>query len=149
MAHELTENTRSPQGPVVELSDAESWDFLGGRNRGHVGLSDNHMPDIYPVNYVCDDHTIVFRTAEGSKLRELAHNRHVVFEVDAESEGGVWSVVVRGRAVSLDVDRIFREEALEALPPWVPTEPFVYMRIAPDAVRGRLLQHHVLIGHSG
>jgi hypothetical protein len=146
MSHHLTEDGWSPQGPVVELSDAASWDLVRGRNFGHLGLSNDDLPEIYPVNYTCDGHTLLFRTAEGSKLRSLAHNRHVVFEVDAETEGSVWSVVLTGLAVNLDVDPILTDQVLEALPPWVPTEPFVYVRIATTTVRGRLFEHHLPIG---
>ncbi|MGV8882337.1 MAG: pyridoxamine 5'-phosphate oxidase family protein [Rhodoglobus sp.] len=133
---------------MSELSDAASWALLSGRNFGHLGLSEDNMPEIYPVNYSVDGHSIVFRTAEGSKLREITHNRHVVFEVDAETEDGVWSVVVKGRALDLDVDPILTDHVLAALPPWTPTEPFVYVRITPDSLRGRQFEHHLPIGRS-
>lgn len=147
MSHRLTEDGWSPQGPVVELSDVASWDLLRGKNFGHLGLSNDDRPDIYPVNYSCDGHTLLFRTAVGSKLRELAHNRHVVFEVDAETEGSVWSVVLKGRAVGLDVDPVLDDEVLDAFPPWIPIEPFRYVRIVADSLRGRLFEHRLPIGH--
>ena len=147
MSHDVTEDGWSPQGPVVELSDAASWGLLRERTFGHLGLSQDDRPEIYPVNYLCDGESILFRTAEGSKLRELTHNRHVVFEVDAETDGGVWSVVLKGRAVVLEDDPILTDEALGLLPPWVPIQPFVYIRITPDTLRGRLFEHHLPIGH--
>lgn len=147
MSHELTEDGWSPQGPVTELSDAASWDLLNGRTFGHLGLSRDDRPEIYPVNFICDGESILFRTAEGSKLRELTHNRHVVFEADAETVGGVWSVVLKGQAEVLTVDPVLTEDALAAFPPWVPTQAFVYVRITADTLRGRLFEHHLPIGH--
>lgn len=148
MSHEQSEAGWSPQGAVVELSDSASWNLLKGRNFGHLGLSHNDMPEIYPVNYICDDRTILFRTAEGSKLRELTHNRHVVFEVDAETEEGIWSVVVKGQALHLETDPMLTEQMLAGLPPWVPTIPFVYVRIVPETLRGRLFEKRLPIGHN-
>jgi uncharacterized protein len=147
VSHESTENGWSPQGPVTELSDAASWGLLRGRSFGRLGLSDNNQPEIFPVNFVCDGETILFRTAPGSKLRELTQNRAVAFEVDAEIEGGVWSVVVKGHAVDLNADPILSAEALATLPPWIPTQPFVFIRIAPSTIRGRLFERHLPIGH--
>ena len=146
MSHDTTEDGWSPQGTVEELSDAASWDLLRGRNFGHLGLSEGGRPDIYPVNYLCDGETILFRTAEGSKLRELTHNRHVVFEVDAETDGGVWSVVLKGRAAHLDLDPTLTDQELDSLPPWVPIQTYVYVRITPDSLRGRLFEHRLPIG---
>jgi hypothetical protein len=147
MSHEQTEDGWSSQGTVEELSDAASWDLLSSRNFGRLGLSEYDRPDIYPVNYLCDGNTILFRTAEGSKLRELAQNRHVVFEVDAETEGGIWSVVLKGWAVHLDDDPSLTDQELGSLPPWVPVQPFVYVRITPDTLRGRLFERRLPIGH--
>ena len=147
MSRDVTEDGWSPQGTVEELSDAASWELLRGRNFGHLGLSEDDRPDIYPINYLCDSETILFRTAEGSKLRELTHNRHVVFEVDAETDGGVWSVVLKGRAVHLDVDPTLSDRELDALPRWVPIQPFVFVRITPDTMRGRLFERRLPIGH--
>ncbi|HET8601001.1 MAG TPA: pyridoxamine 5'-phosphate oxidase family protein [Segeticoccus sp.] len=56
-------------------------------------------PDLFPVNFVWNHGTVVFRSASGSKLLS-AVPQPVAFEVDGwdEASGSVWSVVVRGRA---------------------------------------------------
>ncbi len=148
MSHDVTEDGWSPQGRVEELSDSASWDLLRSRNFGRLGLSEDDRPDIFPVNYLCDGETILFRTAAGSKLRALTHNRHVVFEVDAETGGGVWSVVLKGLAVHQDVDPVLTDQELDSLPRWVPTQPFDYVRITPDTMRGRFFEPRLPIGHS-
>ena len=48
--------------------------------------------------------TILFRTAEGTKLVSAAMNNHVVFEVDDHNVAEGWSVIVKGTARSLRTD---------------------------------------------
>jgi nitroimidazol reductase NimA-like FMN-containing flavoprotein (pyridoxamine 5'-phosphate oxidase superfamily) len=37
---------------------------------------------VFPVNYVLDRHTVVFRTEPGTKLHAAARGSRVCFEVD-------------------------------------------------------------------
>ncbi len=95
------------------------------------------VPDIVPINFVVDDETIVFRTAEGSKLFALTINQEVAFEVDGWGETSGWSVVLHGRAEQItDYDDVLHAEALP-LQPWVPTVKLHYVRIVPAQVSGR------------
>lgn len=146
MSHEKSEGGWSPQGPVVELSDQASWDLLASKNFGHLALSHAGRPDIFPVNYFADGSTVLFRTASGSKLYELSENRHVAFEVDAETPHSVWSIVVKGRAAV--IEPVLSEKALSAFPDWVPTEPYLYVSIDVQSIRGRLFEHRLPVGHS-
>ncbi len=106
-------------------------------------------PDIFPITYVADHGSIVFRTAAGTKLSASA-GRAVAFEVDGEDAPAgsgedfarvSWSVVVRG------VAREVREtdEAIEVLSlPLVPVHPGPkprLVRIEPSSVTGRLVHH--------
>ncbi len=145
MAHAESEEGWSPQGPVVELSDKASWDLLKSRNFGHLGLCTAEGPDIFPVNYYSQADTILFRTATGSKLHELAANEQVAFEVDQETSESVWSVVARGPARVLVTDPILSEEARATFPAWVPVQPFVYVLIEPRTIRGRRFERHLPI----
>jgi nitroimidazol reductase NimA-like FMN-containing flavoprotein (pyridoxamine 5'-phosphate oxidase superfamily) len=107
-----------------------------GRLVTHVG----HVLDIFPVNYVVDDETIVFRTAEGSKLFELTVNDEVLFEVDDHSGTDAWSVVVRGHARRLATsDEV---DAADELPlrPWIPTLKYNYVRVTPVSLTGRAFE---------
>lgn len=145
MSRDVNEKGWSSQGPVVELSDDFSWALLASKNVGHLALAAHGRPDIFPVNYYCDDRRILFRTGAGSKIRELAENAHVAFEVDTESEPDVWSVVALGTARVLNPDPVLSSEALSAFPPWVPIQPFVYVCIRPDSIRGRSFEHHLKV----
>ena len=56
-------------------------------------------PDIFPVNFIVENGTVVFRTAEGTKMTAATHGA-VAFEVDGvDAElGEAWSVVLKGEA---------------------------------------------------
>ncbi len=133
----------SPQGPVTELSDEQSWSLLDGGTFGRLGVSLNDQPEIFPVDYAADGATVLFRTAEGTKLHELLANASVVFEADARTADSAWSVTVKGTAHVLsdptDIDRADRAP----LPDWHPTKPFVYVRIEPSRIRGRRYQRRL------
>jgi nitroimidazol reductase NimA-like FMN-containing flavoprotein (pyridoxamine 5'-phosphate oxidase superfamily) len=75
--------------------------------------------DIFPVNYTVDGESIVFRTAEGSKLTEVTINDEVLFEVDEYTATDAWSVVVRGTRPARDRRRGRRRGRCPR--PWIPT----------------------------
>ncbi|QWT24422.1 pyridoxamine 5'-phosphate oxidase family protein [Subtercola sp. PAMC28395] len=133
----------SPQGPVTELSDARSWALVTGATFGRIGVSVDDQPEIFPVNYFSNGSAIVFRTASGTKLTELMTNKTVVFEVDASTDEGTWSVTVKGTAHAVTDDFEVPDAAFTALPDWVPTEPYVFVHITPTSIVGRLFHHHV------
>ncbi|ALJ21316.1 pyridoxamine 5'-phosphate oxidase family protein [Microbacterium sp. No. 7] len=122
---------------VTHLTDAECFERLAQHELGRLVTSVGAVLDIFPVNYVLDGQTIVFRTAEGSKLTELTINDQVLFEVDSFTDADAWSVVVRGAAARLDTAA--EVEAADRLPltPWIPTLKYNYVRVTPDAVSGR------------
>ena len=122
---------------VHVLSDQECWERLGQQELGRLVTHVGDVLDIFPVNYVVDDKSLLFRTAEGSKLTELTVNSEVLFEVDDHTEAEAWSVVVRGRAHALETSaEVERADGL-ALKPWIPTVKYVYVRIQPDSLSGR------------
>lgn len=127
----------SPQGPVTELSDDESWKLLNDSSFGRLGVTLDNHPEIFPVNYAADGTSILFRTAEGTKLHDLVANSAVVFEVDSRTDESAWSVTVKGRARVLRSDHDIEVADQQALPEWHPTIPFVYVRIEPSGIRGR------------
>jgi nitroimidazol reductase NimA-like FMN-containing flavoprotein (pyridoxamine 5'-phosphate oxidase superfamily) len=131
----------SPQGPVTELSDERCWFLLDGSSFGRLGVSLDSQPEIFPVDYAADGASILFRTAEGTKLRELIANGSVVFEVDDRTADSAWSVTVKGRAQVLDITADIEAADQQVLPEWYPTRPFVYVRIVPSEVHGRQYTH--------
>jgi len=122
---------------VNRLSEQECWDRLRTQQLGRLVTHVGEVLDVFPVNYVVDDETIVVRTAEGSKLFELTVNDEVLFEVDDHSGTDAWSVVVRGRAHRLATSA--EVQAADGLPlrPWIPTLKYNYVRVEPTSMTGR------------
>lgn len=124
-------------GIVTHLSDEACWERLRGHQLGRLVTRVAGVFDIFPVNYVVDDESIVFRTAEGSKLTELTINDDVLFEVDDYTDADAWSVVVRGTAHRLDSDDEVRAADELPLKPWIPTLKYNYVRITANSLSGR------------
>ena len=80
-------------------------DLLARRQLGRLALAVDGDPDIFPVNYVVDGPRVLFRTAPGSKLAELSVNPRVAFEVDEYDETYGASVVLKGVAERLELQR--------------------------------------------
>ena len=55
-------------------------------------------PEIFPINYVVDGGTVVFRTGAQSTIASALDGRPVAFEVDGHTDGRAWSVIVKGEA---------------------------------------------------
>lgn len=123
--------------PVTTLSPEDSWAMLRSNEFGRLAF---HLADevhITPINYAVDDQDrIVVRTAEGSKLLGLTMNADVAFEIDEFDEEEARSVVVRGRARTLDGHEADETEQLP-LRPWVDTVKLNVVAITVDELTGR------------
>ncbi len=75
--------------------------MLASMTLGRLVTSVDGRAQIFPVNYAVQRRTILFRTAEGTKLVSAAINNEVVFEVDDHNVAAGWSVIVRGTARTL------------------------------------------------
>lgn len=131
--------TQTPD-PVVALTDEQSWELLRGQELGRLVTRVGKVLDIFPVNYVVDEGTVLFRTAQGSKLFELTVNDEVLFEVDDHTDTDAWSVIVRGRAHPLDTSAEVERADTLGLRPWIPTLKYHYVRIVPTSLSGRAFQ---------
>lgn len=123
--------------PVTELTDTESWNLLSGVSLGRLVTTVGGWTEIFPVNFVVQHKTLLFRTAEGTKLLTAALNNHVVFEADDHNVAEGWSVVVRGTAKLLSASVDVAEARRAGLYPWVATQKLRFVRITPDTVTGR------------
>ncbi len=124
----------------IDILDTDTcWEMLGSTEVGRLGVSISDHPDIFPVNFVVDRGTVVFRTGEGTKLAGAVLGRAVAFEVDGyEPESGdAWSVVIKGRAVEIErMGDVF--DALDLpLFPWHASPKHRFVRIEPHDVSGR------------
>jgi nitroimidazol reductase NimA-like FMN-containing flavoprotein (pyridoxamine 5'-phosphate oxidase superfamily) len=101
---------------VTVLSTEECWETLRGEEFGRLAYVLGDEVDIVPVNYAVDDPaqgpSLLFRTAEGSKLLAVLLHPQVVFEIDRYDEKEASSVIVRGQARRLEEDEAHRAEQL-------------------------------------
>jgi nitroimidazol reductase NimA-like FMN-containing flavoprotein (pyridoxamine 5'-phosphate oxidase superfamily) len=98
-----------------------------------VVLVDDRGPLALPVNFLLDQHTVLFRTDEGSELEVASRGGRVGFEVDGVEEANRtgWSVLVRGEAVEVtDPAELARVRRLP-LYLWAPGPKSRYVRILP------------------
>jgi len=123
--------------PVTILDTDKAWDLLAGQRLGRLVVQSASGVDIFPVNYALDGESIVFRTAEGTKLSALVSHGAVIFEIDSWDEQSGYSVIAKGEGAPVDApDEIARLEALR-LRPWVPTVKTTWVRIGVTQISGR------------
>ncbi|MEB4210198.1 pyridoxamine 5'-phosphate oxidase family protein [Mycobacterium sp. 94-17] len=122
------------------LSVHECWELLGSLALGRLITYADGQPDIFPVNYVVQRRTVLFRTAEGTKLVSSAINNGVLFEADDHNVAQAWSVIVRGTARSLRTPQELEEAERAQVLPWTRSEKTHYVRIVPESITGRRFQ---------
>jgi nitroimidazol reductase NimA-like FMN-containing flavoprotein (pyridoxamine 5'-phosphate oxidase superfamily) len=128
--------------PITAMSTDECWELLGRQELGRLAYHLLEEVHIVPVNYavdhdpVTDRRSLLFRTAEGSKLIAVIMNGDVAFEADEMDEDAAASVVVRGRARVLDEHEEHRAEDVR-LRPWVPTLKYNVVEVEVDEITGR------------
>jgi len=123
--------------PISILSETECWDLASSAALGRVVTSVDGQPEIFPVNFVVQRRTILFRTAEGTKLVSAVINDRVLFEVDEHNVAEGWSVIVKGMARVLRTEEDLAEARRAQLLPWTATTKEHYVRIAPLGISGR------------
>lgn len=95
---------------------------------------------ILPVNYRFVNGTVVFQTADGSKLDMATDRKTVAFEIDgfAPQQQTGWSVLVKGTAEYVMDEELEAEFRSLGLRPWAPyTTTRRWVRILPDEITGR------------
>lgn len=133
---------RRPGVTVLEVHTC--WMLLRDAEVGRLAVSIAEHPDIFPVNYLIDHGTIVFRTAQGTKLAAAIACPHVAFEVDGyePDAGEAWSVVVKGHAEEIKTIPEVLDTMTFPLFPWHVGPKHHFLRIVPDDISGR--RFHVL-----
>jgi nitroimidazol reductase NimA-like FMN-containing flavoprotein (pyridoxamine 5'-phosphate oxidase superfamily) len=133
--------TTSERRPTIEVLDPDTcWRLLATDEVGRLALVIGGTPTLFPVNYVLDGTSIVFRTDPGTKLDHVGRSR-AAFEVDdidrARRSG--WSVVATGRLEELThYDAAALERAKELpIDPWAGGERTHWVRLVAERVTGR------------
>ncbi len=129
----MTANTE----PVTPLTKDQSWDLLSAVHLGRLVTVIGGRAEIFPVNYVVQNQTVLFRTAEGTKLFGTVMNDQVLFEADDHNVAEGWSVIVRGTAQVLYSAEDVAEAERAGLYPWIATHKLRFVRITPTELTGR------------
>ena len=122
---------------MTVLSEDESWHLLASMALGRLVTCLEGQPAIFPVNFVVQRRTVLFRTAEGAKLFSAVMNNRVAFEADDHNVSEGWSVIVTGRARVLYTTAEENEAERAQLLPWTATRKRRYVRVLPSEITGR------------
>ena len=123
--------------PVTILSEDESWEVLASVPLGRLVICVSSRPEIFPVNFVVQRPTVLFRTAEGTKLLSVVINKDVAFAADGQSHDEGWSVSVRGTAEVVSTSAEIDDADRAGRRPWVATLKLNYVRIHASTISGR------------
>ncbi|KWX22549.1 pyridoxamine 5'-phosphate oxidase [Mycolicibacterium wolinskyi] len=123
--------------PVSVLSEDESWRLLASVALGRFVTTIGTRLEIFPVNFVVQRRTVLFRTAEGTKLITAVMSDRVLFEADDHNIINGWSVIVRGTAELLESPEDIAAAERAQLLPWTATEKRRFVQITPKEISGR------------
>jgi nitroimidazol reductase NimA-like FMN-containing flavoprotein (pyridoxamine 5'-phosphate oxidase superfamily) len=125
--------------PIIKLTFDECWELLAADIVGRLALVVDSHPEIFPVNYVLQRRSIVFRSAGGTKLWGAESERPAALEIDGYDPRTeeAWSVVARGDTELIEDQA--EKDAVDALQlePWQPGPKDYYIRLTPRALTGR------------
>lgn len=129
-----------PVSGTQVLTADRCWGFLREATVGRLAFVLNGKPEIYPVNFVVDHGSMVFRTDNGRKLLALADGGEVAFEADGTTNAGAaaWSVIVKGRAVAISRTDDLLDTVFLPLHPWENGTKERFVRVTPETITGRL-----------
>lgn len=120
------------------MSETECREHLGLSSVGRIGLSMDALPAIFPVNYIVDGDSVVFRAAIGTRLAEASNRGVVAFESGYIDPGGLggWSVLAVGIPCETGdpADRL--QLALHHPAAWSRTGQDRFFRLAIDMISG-------------
>ncbi|MFI7494758.1 pyridoxamine 5'-phosphate oxidase family protein [Kocuria sp. M4R2S49] len=124
---------------VEELAVNSCWELLRDAGVGRLAVWVEDHPDIFPINFVVDHGTLVFRSAEGTKIAGALTDVPVAVEIDGydESSAKAWSVVVKGRAERIQQVQELMDTVDLPLFPWQTGQKGVFVRVIPGSVTGR------------
>lgn len=125
--------------PTGELAERECWQLLRSVSVARLAVLSNGRPDIFPINFVVDHGTVVFRTGAGIKLAGALAAGFVALEIDGydEDRRQAWSVVVKGRVEPVAALQDMVDVASLPLYPMPGSPKNQFLRVIPDAVTGR------------
>lgn len=130
----------SEQAPATKvLNVPECWRYLRSSSVGRLAVVGSTGPEIFPVNYLPEDGTLMFRTGPGTKLDAVLEGGPVALEADGLNKYGTiaWSVVVKGRPEAVAESGDEDEAVGQLVHAWEPGAKDQLVRITPTDVSGR------------
>jgi len=126
-------------GQVRELTRSECFELLASAPLGRVAVTDDLGPVVFPVSFVLDRHTVVFRTEAGTKLDAAGRGSRVCFEADGIDVAALagWSVIVRGEITEVTEESELARLRELPLRVWAVGPRNHYVRILPAVLTGR------------
>jgi nitroimidazol reductase NimA-like FMN-containing flavoprotein (pyridoxamine 5'-phosphate oxidase superfamily) len=122
---------------IAILSVSECWDLLENVALGRLVTTVGGQAHIFPVNFVVQGRSVLFRTAEGTKLVSVAINNQVLFEADDHNDAEGWSVIINGTTRTLRTVEEIEDAERTQLRPWVAGCKTHYVRVVPTSITGR------------
>ncbi len=140
--------------PVTVLSEDECWNLLSSMSLGRLVTIMDGKPEIFPVNFATRRRTVLFRTAQGTKLSSAVMGNWVAFEADYHDPALTWgwSVIIKGRAHLLSATEEILDAEEAPLRPWTATPKPLYVRVIAMEITGRRFNfgpepdHEIIIG---
>ena len=132
-------STSEPGPEPDDLSVHDCGKYLRSASICRVAVLSGDRPDIFPVNYVPNYGTIIFRTGPGTKLDALLASPMIALEADGLNSYGTiaWSVVIKGHAELVSNNKDVQEAVEAGLSPWEPGAKDHLVRVTPAEVSGR------------
>jgi uncharacterized protein len=139
---------------VTVLSEDECWSLLSSMSLGRLVTIMDGKPEIFPVNFATRRRTVLFRTAQGTKLYSAVMGDWVAFEADYHDPALTWgwSVIIKGRAHLLSANEEISDAEEAPLRPWTATPKPLYVRVIAMEITGRRFNfgpepdHEIIIG---
>ncbi|MCV7409285.1 pyridoxamine 5'-phosphate oxidase [Mycobacterium florentinum] len=123
--------------PVTVLSEEDSWDLLSSVALGRFVVVTGRRAEIFPINFITQRRTLVFRTAPGTKLYHAVMSDEIAFEADGHTDVEGWSVIIHGRAHLLTAADEILDAEEAPLMTWPATVKPHFVRVIPIEISGR------------
>jgi nitroimidazol reductase NimA-like FMN-containing flavoprotein (pyridoxamine 5'-phosphate oxidase superfamily) len=123
------------------LEDDECLKLLSSVPVGRLVFTQGGLPAVRLVNFLVEDRTVLFATADGDKYRAAQRRDVVAFEVDTidvDRHLG-WTVTATGRLSVVDPEEVTVIEHTRPLRAWAPNRDRHLIRLAIEVLEGRRL----------